>query len=83
MEKFRREMMSIELLFTCVNEEYFDVYFCDYYDHLYFDFSKSKEHGVYRKMYYKLKPLSYILDLGLDKNIYLELPCFVCASKIY
>ena len=38
MEKFRREMMSIELLFTCVNEEYFDVHFRDYYDYLDFNF---------------------------------------------
>lgn len=83
MEKFRREMMSIELLFTCINEEYFDAHFRDYYYYLDFAFAKTEEYGVYRKMYYKLKPLSYISYLGLDKNMYLKLPCFVCASEIY
>lgn len=83
MEKFKREMMSIEILFTCVNDDYFDDHFRDYYDYLYFDFSKSEVHGVYRRMFYKLKSLSYILYLGLDKNIYLKLPSFVCASEIY
>ena len=37
MEKFKREMMSIELVFTCVGVEYFYNNFRDYYDFLSFE----------------------------------------------
>lgn len=83
MEKFKREIMSIKLLFTCVNEEYFDVHFRDYYDYLDFELSKSEVHGLYGRYFYKLKSTSDIVALGLDMNFYDGLPSFICASEIY
>ena len=83
MEKFRREMMSIEILFTCVSEEYFYYNLREYYDFLTFELSKSKVHGTYGKQFYKLKSLSDIQALGLDSDFHYSLPSFVCASEIY
>lgn len=83
MEKFRREPMRIELNFTCVSEEYFYNHLRDYYDFLTFELSKSKDYGLYGKHFYKLKSPSGIVALGLDRDFYYTLPCFVCASKIY
>ena len=83
MEKFKREMMSIELVFTCVSEEYFYDNLRDYYDFLSFDFSKSKDYGLYGKYFYKLKSASGIVALGLDMDFYYGLPSFICASEIY
>lgn len=83
MEKFRREMMSVEVLFTCVNDDYFDDHFRDYYDYLGFDISKSEVHGVYGRYFYKLKSTSDIVALRLDMNFYYRLPSFICKSEIY
>ena len=83
MEKFRREMMSIELYFACINEEYFDNNLYEYYDFLHFELCKSKLNGFYGKNFYKLKVPSSIIVLGLDMDFYRELPCFICASEIY
>lgn len=83
MEKFRREMMSIELVFTCVNEEYFDYNLREYYDFLTIELCKSKDYGLYGKHFYKLKPASGIFALGLDMDFYDGLPSFICASEIY
>ena len=83
MEKFRREMMSIEILFTCVSEEYFYYNLREYYDFLIFELSKSKVHGTYGKQFYKLKSLSDIQALGLDSDFHYSLPSFVCVSGIY
>lgn len=83
MEKFRREMMSIELVFTCVSEEYFYNNLRDYYDFLTFELSKSKDYGFHGKYFYKLKCASSIIALGLDMEFYSGLPSFICASGIY
>lgn len=83
MEKFRKEMMSIELYFACVNEEYFEDNFREYYDFLHFELSNSEAHGLHGKYFYKLKSPSSIIALGLDMDFYRELPCFICASEIY
>ena len=83
MEKFKREMMSIELVFTCVSEEYFYNNLRDYYDFLSFELSKSKDDGHYGKYFYKLKSASGIVALGLDMDFYYGLPSFICASEIY
>ena len=83
MEKFKREMMSIEFHFTCVSEEYFYNNLIQYYDFLTFTMNKSKAYGLYGKYFYKLKSQTDILYLGLDGSFYLGLPCFVCVSKIY
>ena len=83
MEKFKREMMSIELYFACVNEEYFDDNLLEYYDFLHFELCKSKPNFFYEKNFYKLKVPSSIIALGLDMDFYRELPCFICTSEIY
>ena len=83
MEKFKKEMMSIELYFACVSEEYFDYNLHKYYDFLHFELCKSKLNGFYGKNFYKLKSPSSIIALGLDMDFYRELPCFICASEIY
>ena len=83
MEKFRKKMMSVEFHFTCVNEEYFQNNLIKYYDFLNFKMYNSKVHGIYGKYFYKLKTVTDILYLGLDKSFYLGLPWFVCSSKIY
>lgn len=83
MEKFRREPMSIELIFTCVSEEYFYNNLRDYYDFLTFELSKSKDYGLHGKYFCKLKSASSIIALGLDMEFYSELPSFICASEIY
>ena len=83
MEKFKREMMSIELHFTCVSQEYFFDNLIRYYDFLVHKMCKSKDYGLYGKYFYKLKSQTDILYLGLDKSLYLGLPCFICVSRIY
>lgn len=83
MKKFKKEMINIELHFTCVSEEYFYHNLILYYDFLTFMMYKSKSHGLYGKYFYKLKSISDIKDLGLDMDFHHGLPCFVCASKIY
>ena len=83
MEKFKREMMNIELVFTCVSVEYFYNNFRDYYDFLSFELSKSKDDGLHGKYFYKLKSASSIIALGLDMEFYCGLPSFICASEIY
>lgn len=83
MENFKREMMSIELYFTCVSEEYFYNNLREYYDFLTFELCKSKIHGTYGKQFYKLKSFSDIQALGLDSDFHYKLPCFICASEIY
>ena len=83
MKKFKKEMMSIELYFTCVSEEYFDNNLCEYYDFVHFQLCKSKLNGFYGKNFYKLKVPSSIIALGLDMDFYRKLPCFICASEIY
>lgn len=83
MEKFKRVMMSIELNFTCVSEEYFYDNFREYYDFLTFELSESKTHGLYGKHFYKLKSPAAIVAMGLDMDFYRKLPCFICAYEIY
>lgn len=83
MEKFKREMMSIELDFTCVSEEYFNNNLRDYYEFLTFELSKSKDYGLHGKYFYNLKSASSIIALGLDMAFYIGLPSFICVSKIY
>lgn len=83
MEKFRTKKMSVKLDCVCMNKEYFDVHYFEYYVFLNMQICYSKVHGTYFKSFYKLKSLVYILSLGLDKSKYYELPHFVCASKIY
>lgn len=83
MEQFRLKTMSVKLTFTCVNDDYFDVHFRNYYDYLDFDIRKSKFHGNYCITFYKLKSLSDIMALELDTDFYYKLPCFICASEIY
>ena len=83
MEKFKKEMMSIELYCSCVSEEYFDNNLREYYDFLHFELCKSELYCFYKKNYYKLKVPSSIMALGLDMNFYRELPCFICVSEIY
>lgn len=82
MEKFRREMMSIELVFTCVSVEYFHDNFRDYYEFLTFEL-KSIDDCLHGKYFYKLKSASSIIALGLDMDFYCGLPSFICASEIY
>ena len=81
MEKFRKEMMSIELYFAHVSEKYFYDNLREYYDFLTLKLSKTKAPGTYGKEFYKLKNLSSIRDLELDFELYKTLPCFVCVSK--
>ena len=83
MEKFKREMMSIELHFTCVSQEYFFENLIKYYDFLVHKMYKSKSYGLHGKYFYKLKSVTDIINLGLDKSFYLGLPCFICVSRIY
>ena len=83
MEKFKREMMNIELVFTCVSVEYFYDNLRDYYDFLTFELCRSKEYGLYGKHFYRLKSASGIVALGLDRGFYYGLPSFICASEIY
>lgn len=83
MENFRRKTMSIELCFTCVNDEYFDTHYRYYYEYLSCEVKKSKLYGSYSKTFYKLRPYEFIVDSCLDKDLYCKLPFFVCASKIY
>ena len=83
MEKFKKEMMSIELYVTCVSEEYFVDNLLEYYDFVHFELCKSKHNGFYGKNFYKLKAPSSIIALGLKMDFYRKLPCFICASEIY
>lgn len=83
MEKFRRELMRVELYFTCVSEEYFNYNLREYYDFLSFELLETKLHGFYGKYFYKLKSPSSIIALGLDMDFSSKLPCFICASEIY
>ena len=83
MKECIRKTMSIELCFTCVNDEYFDIHYRDYYEYLSCDVKRSKLYGKYLKTFFKLRPYESIVDSCLDKDLYSELPFFVCASKIY
>lgn len=83
MEKFRREMMSIELHVTCVSEKYFLDNLREYYNFLTYRISKSKDNGFYGQQFYRIKTLTDIQALGLDKDFYRKLPCFICASNEY
>lgn len=83
MKECRRKTMSIELCFTCVNDDYFDTHYRVYYEYLSCDVKRSKLYGKYLKTFYKLRPYEFIVQTGLDKDLYCELPFFVCASKIY
>nr|CDL65690.1 unnamed protein product [uncultured bacterium] len=83
MKQFRRKQMRVKLDFTCVNADYFDSNFLDYYDLLTIELSQSKVHGFYCKSFYKLKSILAIKCLGLDKDFYYTLPQFMCKSEIY
>lgn len=83
MEKFKREIMSIKLSCVCVSYRYFEKHFSKYYELLSYDVVKSKEHGPYMKVFYKLKSFDFFIKSNIDKDIYYELPYFICASKIY
>ena len=83
MKECRRKTMSIELYVTCVNDDYFDIHYRDYYDFISYEIKKSKLYGSYDKTFYKLKPIDFFIKSGLDEDLYFELPFYVCASKIY
>ncbi len=83
MKEFRTKKMSVKISCACVSNEYFDSHFRDYYDFLVFDIGESKIHGYYRKTFYKIKPVSAVISLGLDMNRYVDLPSFVCTAVIY
>lgn len=83
MEKFRTERMSVKIDFTCVNDDYFNIHYSDYYDFLSYGYAKSKVHGYYLKTFYKLKTFLSATHSGLDMNLYYDLPLYVCASEIY
>lgn len=75
--------MDIKLWFTCVNDDYFENHYRAYYEFLSYDVKTSKLHGSYLKTFYKLRPYEAIVHSCLDKDLYCELPFFVCTSKIY
>ena len=83
MEKFRTKEMSVKLNCTCVNKEYFENTYREYYEFLSCSIVNSKTHGFYVKTFYKLKPLPLIIPSSFDVVSYSNLPIFVCASKIY
>ena len=83
MKESRKKIMSIELYVTCVNDDYFDIHYSDYYYFISYEIKKSKLYGPYVKTFYKLKPIDFFMNSGLDVNLYRELPFYVCVSKIY
>ena len=83
MKQFSKKTMSVKFYFTCINEDYFNNHYRAYYDFMAFASSRSKAHGFYVKSYFKIKTMSDILSLGLDKKTYYELPTYVCSSVIY
>lgn len=83
MKECIKKTMSIELYVTCVNDDYFDIYYRDYYDFIYYETKISKLYGSYVRTFYKLKPIDFFINSGLDVDLYTELPFYVCASKIY
>ena len=83
MKNCRRKTMSIALSFTCVNDDYFDIHYREYYEFLSCDVKKSKLYGSYVKVFYKLKSYETLVNLGISEDLICELPFFVCASKIY
>lgn len=83
MEKFRTKTMRVKISCTCINQEYFDSHFREYYNFLSCEISPSKRHGYYNKRFYKIKSLQVLNSSGLDMDRYFDLPIFVCASEIY
>ena len=83
MEKFKREMMSIELHVTCVSEKYFFDNLREYYNFLTYRIFKSKDNCFYEQHFYRIKSPTDIHALGLDKDFYRKFPCFICASNKY
>ena len=83
MEKFKREMMSIELHVTCVSEKYFFDNLREYYNFLTYRIFKSKDNGFFGQHFYRIKSSTDIQALGLDKDFYRKLPCFICVSNKY
>lgn len=83
MEEFRTKTMSVKISCTCVNDEYFDTHFRNYYNFVTCQIGVSKKHGYYNMRFYKIKSLQVLNSSGLDMNRYFDLPIFVCASEIY
>ena len=83
MEKFRTKTMSVKLICTCMNQEYFDNNYREYYEFITCDIASSKIHGYYNKRYYKIRSLKSLNSSGLDMDCYFNLPIFICTSKIY
>lgn len=83
MKEFRKKTMSVKFYFTCVNDEYFDIHYRNYYDFLSYDKAYSKTYGSYTKTFYKLKTFKSVINTGLDMKMYYDLPPYVCASEIY
>lgn len=83
MEKFRTKTMRVKISCTCVNSEYFDSHLREYYNFLTCDTCSSKRYGYYSKVFYKIESLPVLKSLGLDMDLYDDLPLFVCVSEIY
>lgn len=83
MKEFRTKEMSIKVRCACVNDDYFDLHYRDYYDYLTYELIKSESRGSYVKSFYKLKTFESVANFGIDEDLYCELPFFVCASRIY
>ena len=83
MKEFRTETMSVKFEFTCVNDDYFNIHYSDYYDFLAYGYTDSKESGSHLKTFYKLKSFNSAIHSRLNMNLYYDLPLYVCASEIY
>lgn len=83
MKEFRTKTMRVKISCTCVNSEYFDTHFRNYYNFVSCEIASSKTHGYYNKRFYKIRSLNDLNSSGLDMDRYFNLPIFICTSEIY